>query len=237
MFSKKLTAQPAYPAPDPGREREGLLAGLPTNRYVGLAAATLLFIAAAAGLVAATGNPHDGAPVVRAPIAATPGADTGWRNALSPEDANTSSVAPDGTPMMGDLGATDGQTGSIGLGFAIPINQARRVAEEIIRTGTSTHPIIGASVDASYTGPGARIATQNGLGGAAPVTPGGPAAKAGIQPGDIVLSVDGRSVDGAAELIVAIRTHAPGETVTLTVKDSAGHVRTVKVTLGSQPGT
>lgn len=109
MFSKKLSAQPAFPAPGPGREREGLLAGLPFNRYVGLAGATLLFLAAAAGLVAAMGNPHDGAPVVRAAISAPPGADAGWRNALSPEDAGASSLSPDGTAGMDDLGAPGGQ--------------------------------------------------------------------------------------------------------------------------------
>jgi hypothetical protein len=129
MFSKKLSAQPAFPAPDPGREREGLLAGLPTNRYVGLAGATLLFLAAAAGLVAATGNPHDGAPVVRAPISVPQGADTGWRDALSPEDANASSLAPDGTQAMGDLGAPDGQAvilmpGANGQNHVPPLPQA-----------------------------------------------------------------------------------------------------------------
>jgi polysaccharide deacetylase 2 family uncharacterized protein YibQ len=129
MFSKKLSAQPAFPAPDTGRDREGLLAGLPTNRYVGLAGATLLFIAAAAGLVAATGNPHDGEPVVRAPITLPAGTDGGWRNALSPDDANAaSSLAADGSAAS-DQGAIDGQAvilmpGSGQQGHPEPLPQA-----------------------------------------------------------------------------------------------------------------
>jgi polysaccharide deacetylase 2 family uncharacterized protein YibQ len=129
MFSKKLSSQPAFPAPEPGRERAGLLAGLPTNRYVGLAGATLLFLAAAAGLVAATGNPHDGAPVVRAPISAAQGPDTGWRNALAPDADGASSLASDGTPAVGDLGAPDGQAvilmpGADGASHVPPLPQA-----------------------------------------------------------------------------------------------------------------
>jgi putative serine protease PepD len=118
---------------------------------------------------------------------------------------------------------TTGQTGSIGLGFAIPINQAKRVAEEIISTGKSTHPVIGVQVDLSFTGPGAAIKV---------VTPGGPADKAGLKAGDVVLSVDGRPVSDSTELIVAIRSHAPGETITLGIKDGSG-TRDVAVTLGS----
>jgi polysaccharide deacetylase 2 family uncharacterized protein YibQ len=131
MFSKKLSAQPAFPAPSPGRDRDGLLAGLPTNRYVGLAGATLLFIAAAAGLVAATGNPQVGAPVVRAPITIPPGADGGWRTALSPEEAAAdSSMAPDG-PLTdaSDQGGLNGQAvilmpGADQQGHVQPLPQA-----------------------------------------------------------------------------------------------------------------
>ncbi len=119
--------------------------------------------------------------------------------------------------------STSGQSGSIGLGFAIPINQAKRVAEEIISTGKSTHPVIGVQVDLTYNGPGASLRT---------VTSGGPAEAAGLKAGDVILSVDGRSVADSTELIVAIRSHAPSETVTLGVKDGTGS-RDVKLTLGS----
>jgi putative serine protease PepD len=104
-----------------------------------------------------------------------------------------------------------GQSGSIGLGFAIPINQAKRTAEELIRNGVSSHPIIGVSLDASFAGPGARIATRAGS-----VSAGSPAAKAGLLPGDLIMSFDGKSVANSDELIVAIRAHAPGDRVVLT---------------------
>ncbi len=116
-----------------------------------------------------------------------------------------------------------GQAGSIGLGFAIPINQAKRVAEEIISSGTSTHPVIGVQVDSRYTGEGAQVSG---------VTEGGPAAAAGIKTGDIIVDVNGRAVSDSTELIVAIRTYAPGDTITIGIKDGTG-VRNVDVVLGS----
>ena len=120
--------------------------------------------------------------------------------------------------------ASDGsQQGSIGLGFAIPVNQAKRVADEIISTGRSTHPILGISIDLTYAGPGTQIQG---------VTPGGPADQAGLKAGDVLVSVDGRSAANSTELIVATRTHAPGDTVTVGVRDGSG-TRDVRVTLGS----
>ncbi len=120
-----------------------------------------------------------------------------------------------------------GQSGSIGLGFAIPVNQAKRVAEEIISTGRSTHPIMGVSVDLTYGGPGAQVKG---------VTSGGPAASAGLGAGDVVVAIDGRQVSDSTELIVAIRSHAPGDTVTVEVKDGAG-TRDVQVTLAADAST
>ena len=114
-----------------------------------------------------------------------------------------------------------GQSGSIGLGFAIPINQARRVAEELIKTGKSSHPVIGVSVDMGYDGVGARITE---------VTAGGPASKTNLKPGDVIVKVDGHRVSDGSELIVRIRAHAAGDTVTLTREDGSQ----VKVVLESQ---
>lgn len=117
-----------------------------------------------------------------------------------------------------------GQTGSIGLGFSIPIDTAKRIAEEIIATGTSTTPIMGVELDMNYSGEGAKVTT---------VSAGGPAASGGVQTGDIVTQFDGQSIADATALIVAIRSLAPGEQVTLTVQRN-GQTQDVTVTLGSK---
>jgi putative serine protease PepD len=124
--------------------------------------------------------------------------------------------------------------GNIGLGFAIPINQGRRIAEELIETGRAEFPIIGASIDFEYGGEGARIADSGTTSGAA-LVPGGPAEQAGLQPGDVITSFDGRPVSGPEELIVAIRSRQPGETVEIGY-DRGGGEATVTVTLGAAGG-
>ena len=132
------------------------------------------------------------------------------------------------------IGGT-GQSGSIGLGFAIPINQVRRVAQQLVRTGKAVHPVIGAVIDMSYTGSGARIATA-GTGGQSPVLPGGPAANAGLRPGDVIVAFDGKPVASADQLIVDIRSHQPGDKVRITYRRGAAK-HTVTLTLGSASST
>ncbi|WP_411076179.1 S1C family serine protease [Streptomyces sp. cmx-4-7] len=127
------------------------------------------------------------------------------------------------------------QPGSIGLGFAIPINQGKRVAEELINTGRATHPVIGVSLDMQYNGDGARVG-EKGKDGTASVTPGGPAAKAGLRPGDVITKVDGQRVHNGEELIVKIRAHRPGDHLELTLSRD-GKELTKTLTLGSSQGT
>ncbi|MEU8654453.1 trypsin-like peptidase domain-containing protein [Streptomyces sp. NPDC048737] len=133
--------------------------------------------------------------------------------------------AADGTAPDG------GQAGSIGLGFAIPVNQGKRVAEELINTGRATHPVIGVTLDMDYSGDGARVGTEDG-GGSDPVTAGGPGDRAGIRPGDVITAVDGRPVHSGEELIVKIRAHRPGDRLELTVERD-GEERTLPLVLGS----
>jgi putative serine protease PepD len=100
----------------------------------------------------------------------------------------------------------DGTGGSIGLGFAIPVNQARRVAAEIVRTGHARNPVIGAEMDTGYsnlTG-GVRLAK---------VDSGGPAAKAGLKAGDVVTKLNGRPLREPLDLVALIRKHAPGSVI------------------------
>jgi putative serine protease PepD len=119
---------------------------------------------------------------------------------------------------IASLGSNFGsQPGSIGLGFAIPINQARKTAEQLIKTGKSTYPIIGISLDMTYTGVGAKIAnTSTGI------KVGGPGAKAGLKDGDVITTFDGKTINSADELIVAVRAKSIGDQVKITY--IRGHV-------------
>jgi putative serine protease PepD len=131
------------------------------------------------------------------------------------------------------LGSDKQQSGSIGLGFAIPSNQVRKVAEQLISHGKATHAVIGACIDMSYQGGGARIATngsQTCKGGT--IVAGGPAEKAGLKAGDIITSFGGKPISGSDELIMAIRARSPGERVQI------GYTRgtqrsTTELTLGA----
>lgn len=121
--------------------------------------------------------------------------------------------------------------GSIGLGFAIPVNQARRVAEQIVKTGHATHPVIGAEIDLSYTGGGARIARNNA--NHPGIVPNGPADKAGLKPGDVITELDNKKITSADQLIVSIRSHKPGDKVKITYRRN-GSTHTVQLTLKAQ---
>lgn len=102
------------------------------------------------------------------------------------------------------------QSGSIGLGFAIPINQARKTANQLIATGKSTYPIMGIAIDTSFTGTGAKIVES-----ATAITKGGPADLGGLKAGDIITKFDGKSISNSNELIVAVRAKNVGDRVTL----------------------
>jgi len=104
--------------------------------------------------------------------------------------------------------AFSGSVGSIGLGFAIPIDVAKRVVNEIIETGSSSTPIIGVDLEMSFGGPGGKINN---------VVDGGAADRAGLRSGDVITKVNGVPVADGFALIVKIRANAPGDSVALTV--------------------
>lgn len=129
------------------------------------------------------------------------------------------------TMGAGEMGG--GQSGSIGLGFAIPVDQARRVADELIKTGHATYAQIGITVRAVDDVNGARVLD---------VTRDGPAAAAGIPPGAIVTKVGDQIIDSGNSLIAAVRSHQPGDKIKVTYTDPQGqNPKTVEVTLGAAP--
>ncbi|MFI1533901.1 S1C family serine protease [Streptomyces anandii] len=133
----------------------------------------------------------------------------------------------------GGLGSS-GQSGSIGLGFAIPINQAKYVAQQLIKTGKPVYAKIGASVSLEDSTNGAKI-TEQGVSGSAAVESGGPADKAGLKPGDVITKLDDRVIDSGPTLIGEIWTHKPGDKVSITY-ERGGKEHTTEVTLGSRVG-
>jgi putative serine protease PepD len=104
------------------------------------------------------------------------------------------------------LPGSGGDIGSIGLGFAIPMNSAKRIAEEIIATGESRTPIIGVNLDLTFDQGGARIREVNA---------GGPADIAGLRAGDVITELEGRTIQDSTELVVAIRAFAPDDRVSI----------------------
>lgn len=106
--------------------------------------------------------------------------------------------------------STGGEGGSIGLGFAIPIDDARRIAEELIRTGRAAHADLGVNAKSVSEGLADGAQVQN-------VRDGSTAASAGIAEGDVVIKVGDRDVHSADELIVAVDRHRIGERVPITV--------------------
>jgi S1-C subfamily serine protease len=122
--------------------------------------------------------------------------------------------------------SSDGTSGNIGLGFSIPINEAKRVVDELIATGKSTRPVLGIYFDPSFTGTGAKILK---------LSPGDGAENAGIPAGSVIKSIDGVKIADQVGAIVRIRSYAPGSTVTVVVDLPTGGSKSFKVLLGSAP--
>ena len=134
----------------------------------------------------------------------------------------TSSIA-----TLGSSSSGSSASGSIGIGFAIPGNLAVKVADQLIKTGTATHAFLGVALDNGSekadgeTRAGAKVTT---------VEPDSPAAKAGIEVGDVITAIDGKTTNQPAALTGFVRQYSAGDTVKLTVIRN-GEKKEIEVTL------
>ncbi len=132
-----------------------------------------------------------------------------------------SAIASLGSDLLGS------QSGNIGVGFAIPIDQARVIAAELIDTGHATHPLLGVTLTDATSSNGIDRALVHS------VTPGGPAAKAGLKGGDVITGIDGQPTAGSDAVIAAIRTHQPGQRIIVAFV-RGGVSKTVSVVLANE---
>jgi putative serine protease PepD len=137
------------------------------------------------------------------------------------------------TSSIATLGAYEGgQSGNIGLGFAIPVDEAKDVADQLIRSGKAEHALLGVTLDdETVTIDGA----QRSAAIVGQVQAGTPAAEGGLQSGDAIIGIDGTSVNGSDSLIAHIRARHPGTTVKLTIVRDNKSIETT-VTLATRPG-
>jgi putative serine protease PepD len=130
-----------------------------------------------------------------------------------------SAIASLGSPSASDEG------GNIGVGFAIPIEQVQVTTDQILRTGKAQYPVIGANVRGSEKLDGATVES---------IVAGSPASRTDLKVGDLIVKVDGKPVTGSSDVVVAVRTHQPGEKVTLTVRRGG---KTLEITVGLEGKT
>lgn len=135
---------------------------------------------------------------------------------------------------IASLGSSQsGQSGNIGIGFAIPSNEAKTIASQLIANGTAEHAYLGLSSEDTTVADGS---SQRAAAAVRSVASGTPAASAGLQVGDAVVAIDGERVDSSLALVAAIREHQVGDKITLTVIRNGQHVD-VGVTLAARPAS
>ena len=158
--------------------------------------------------------------------------------AINPGNSGGALVTADGkligiNSSIASLGSSAGsQSGNIGIGFAIPVNEAKSIADQLIATGTAQHAYIGVSAgDTTVTDGNSK--RQAAL--VQSVSQGTPAAQAGLQAQDAVIAIDGKPIDSSEALVANIHEHKVGDTVTITVIRGS-QKQDIKVTLAARPG-
>jgi putative serine protease PepD len=161
--------------------------------------------------------------------------------AINPGNSGGALVNPAGqlvgiNSAIASLGSSTGsssQSGNIGIGFAIPVNEARSIAAQLITSGTATHAYLGVS---SKDGTVADGSAQRAAAILATVVAGTPADKAGLHVGDAIIDVDGNSIDGSLSLVAQVREQPVGAKVTLKII-RGGHTSNITLTLINKPTT
>jgi putative serine protease PepD len=146
--------------------------------------------------------------------------------AINPGNSGGALVDENGE-LIGVTSAGTSPTGnSIGLNYAIPVDQAKRIADDLIATdGRASYATLGVRLADDPNGEGARIAM---------VTTGGAAKSAGLPARSVVTKIDNEPIDTSDALVAAVRAKTPGARVTLTYLDPAGATKTVQITLGTE---
>ena len=123
--------------------------------------------------------------------------------------------------------ASDGSNGNVGIGFAVPIDLAAKSAAAIVQ---------GKPIQTGYLGVTPSLTTAGGQNGALiqEVAPNSPASRAGLRPGDLVTTIDGKAVENYSEMVASIRGHQPGDKVTLGIT-RGGNETTITATLTQRP--
>jgi putative serine protease PepD len=128
---------------------------------------------------------------------------------------------------------TGGQSGNIGIGFAIPVNEVTSIADQLVADGKAEHAYLGVSTQDDSVKDGS---AQRAAASVTAVVGGTPAAKAGLQRGDAIIAVDGEPVDSGLSLVAQVRERGVGDTAKLTIVRD-GQRKDVQVTLASKPSS
>ena len=139
------------------------------------------------------------------------------------------------TAIITGGGGGFGEAGNIGIGFAVPVNLAKSVMDQIIKTGKVSRGYIGVTLQSLTPELAPQFGVQDTHGAIVNnITPGGPGDKAGLKQGDVIVAIDGQKIADNSELTLAVTQHSPGQTVTLDVVRNGKSLK-VPVTLGQRP--